>query len=147
MKKPTLDFARNDYLQNMVVYAIKAGIGSYLFSDKEFWIVAYWDSYVEVPPGTTLEESYYAFVSPFLVTAEDLENEARKCFRENNREVVLLNKPQLYVDFDKKIFLSQYYDQALENRMIKGWKGSFASFENLIPPADRYWEESAHGPA
>jgi hypothetical protein len=140
MKKPTLDFIRNDYLQNIVVYAIKDGIGCYLFSDKEFWIVAYWYGYVDVPIGTTLEESYSAFVSQFLVTITDLKNEARKRFQENKVEVVLLNKPQLYVDFDQKILLSQYYDQALENRMIAGWKGSFVSFEKLIPPADRYWE-------
>lgn len=52
--------------------------------------------------------------------------------------------PSLYINFDSKELYSNYFDQALENRIGEGWKGFFIENQNkfleLIPKEGRYWE-------
>jgi hypothetical protein len=140
MEPPILDFYKNDFVQNIVVYAYKNGKSHYFFSDKEYWILVYWNGYVDIPNGSTLEDEYFNFITPFIVALDELEKESKRLYVLGDTEKIEANKPKLFVDFDKKIFLSMYYDQALENRLIEGWTGKYTDFLNLIPPNDRYWE-------
>lgn len=141
MNRPKLDFEVNDYIQNIVVLVKKNNDYCYFFSDKEFWILEYWDAYVTPSNESSLENAYFHFLQPFSVSYEELITEAKRVMSKGNMERVKVNKPSLYVDFDSKILYSQYYDQALENRLRNGWEGRFESFEEVIPKEIIYWQE------
>lgn len=141
MKRPELNFKSNDYVQNVIVLVKKDGNYYYYFSDKEFWIVEYWDGYVSTNGETSIEELYFTFIQPFLVDIDELKDEARKRFSEGDEEVVRLNKPKIYVDFDERLFLSQFFDQALETRLPNTWKGKFENFDEEIPIGLTYWKK------
>lgn len=140
MNRPELDFELNDYIQNIVVLAKKDGNFHYFFSDKEFWIVEYWDAYVTPASESTLEDQYFSFLQSFSVSYAELRDEAERQFLKGNVERVKLHKPSLLVDFDHRLFRSQFYDQALENRLLDGWEGRFESFDESIPKELVYWE-------
>lgn len=140
MKRPNLDFELNDYVQNIVVLVKKDDSFYYFFSDKEFWIVEYWDAYVTPSGESTLEEKYFRFLQPFAVSYEELRDEAERQFLKGNEEKVRLNKPSLLVDFDHRLLRSQFYDQALENRLPNNWEGRFEFFEDNIPRELVYWQ-------
>lgn len=48
--------------------------------------------------------------------------------------------PVLYVDFDNKIFLSQYPEMIrFENYVPEGWESDYKSFTDYIPDKVKYW--------
>jgi hypothetical protein len=141
MNRPKLDFEVNDTVQNIVVLTKKSGDYCYFFSDKEFWILEYWDAYVTPSIEEELEDTYFQFLQPFSVSYEELDAEAKRVISKGKEDRVKLNKPSLYVDFDCKVFYSQFYDQALENRLYDSWLGRFEPFEENVPKKLIYWQE------
>lgn len=62
-----LDFLTNNNYENVFVFAQLDGDCAYYFSNKEFWIIEYWDSYVDLKTGKTLENAYYEFIQQFRI--------------------------------------------------------------------------------
>lgn len=135
-----LDFLTNNYCENVVVFAQYDGDHAYYFSNKEFWIVEYWDSYVDLKKGETLENVYYEFIQQFRIEKEYIFLKAKELWETGQEDAIRFNLPTFYVDFDRHIFLSRFSEQLFERRMISTWKGEFIDFLPRIPDEFRYWE-------
>lgn len=63
--------------------------------------------------------------------------------RADSAEIRLALMPSFYVDFDNRIFYSQYREQDgdFENYAPRGWRSAYADFLHLIPEAEQYWNE------
>mgnify|MGYP000849096612 CR=1 FL=1 len=134
-----LDFISNDWSANIIVFVKKHDETFYCFSNKEYWIVEWWDGYVDAKKGK-LEDLYFEFVQRFKVSNTELKTAYKELSITGDMLKIFNHKPVLFVDFSKKILLSKFFDQALENRLIPGWSGKFEDFFPLIPENQRYWE-------
>jgi hypothetical protein len=133
-----LNLLDNDYISNIVIYVKRGKESFYCFSDKEYWILEWWSGYVDSEKGV-LEDLYFDFIQQFRVKTEIIRRAYAVIVDENDPMSLDGNLPMVYVDFDKKLFLSLYYDQALERRMIPSWEGRYENFHDLIHMEDRYW--------
>jgi hypothetical protein len=139
-----LDFLTNNYYENVVVFAQYDEDCAYYFSNKEFWIVEYWDSYVDLKTGKTLENAYYEFIQQFRIEKESISSKAKVLWDVGEEDAILINLPTFFVDFGRKVFLSRFSEQLFERRMIGTWEGEFVDFLSMIPNEFRYWEFSRH---
>ncbi len=112
----------------IVVYVIKEGNGFFYYSENTTWLLDDWEREIN-------DKSYFEFIAKFelnvsLYTTDVLKN----------------NLPQVLIDFDNKILINNYYDQALEDRVPRLWNGTWIedinSFLDLIPEEQRYWEST-----
>lgn len=136
-----LNLENNNWVSKIIVYGKKGDDTGYYFSEKEYWIVEWWDSYGEIKDvsQTSLEEQYYQFIQKFRIDIKSIKKEYESLKNKGLIDDIECNIPCVYVDFGSKLFLSTYYDQALEDKMIKGWTGKYESFLHLIPEEYHYW--------
>jgi len=106
---------------------IKEGKGSYYYGDNSFWLLDDWEP--EIIRGTYIHELALLKVCPEEWPGELLEK----------------HRPELIINLDDKVLLSNYYDQALETRIPSDWEGRWIEsqddFIKHISTEDRFWEE------
>lgn len=111
----------------ILVLIINRGQGSYYFGDNSYWLLDDWEP--EVAAGTYLGKLDSMKVYPMKWPSSFLKK----------------YRPELIINLDQKMLLSNYYDQALENRVPHDWEGRWIEnkedFIKHIPIQDRYWEE------
>jgi hypothetical protein len=133
-----LNLENNDYISEIIVYVEKNKQSFFCYSDKTEWIVESWFGHI-YPFQGTLEDTYFEYIKQFKVSTEELKSAYQTVHLSQDLYQIYGNLPSIYIDFDQKLFLSRYYDQALESRMIEGWTGKYQTFFDLIPEEDRYW--------
>jgi len=93
-------------------------IVSFYYGDNSWWLIDDWEREI-------LNDTYFNEISPLKIEFFNLKNAYRtECLNHSN-EFCSSYLPSLYVDFDNKELYNNFYDQALENRVIEGWKGFF----------------------
>lgn len=107
------------------------------FGENSWWLLDDWEN--DIFSNTYLQE-----IESLKIEFENI-NEAYKTEGANLLRSSFNNYlPSLYIDFDNKELYSNYFDQAIENRISEGWKGFFIENQNkfleLIPKEGRYWE-------
>jgi hypothetical protein len=110
---------------------------SIYFGENSWWLLDDWEN--DIFSNTYLQE-----IESLKIEFENI-NEAYKTEGSNLVKSSFNNYlPSLYIDFDSKELYSNYFDQAIENRISEGWKGFFIENQNkfleLIPKEGRYWE-------
>jgi hypothetical protein len=110
---------------------------SIYFGENSWWLLDDWEN--DIFSNTYLQE-----IESLKIEFENI-NEAYKTEGANLVRSSFNNYlPSLYIDFDNKKLYSNYFDQAIENRISEGWKGFFIENQNkfleLIPKEGRYWE-------
>lgn len=66
----------------------------------------------------------------------------------NNKELLekylIWEKPNIYIDFDNKILINNYFDRAFEKMTLPNWTSeyeeAFDVFEKNIPKGLKYWK-------
>jgi hypothetical protein len=110
---------------------------SIYFGENSWWLLDDWEN--DIFRNTYLQE-----IESLKIEFENI-NKAYKIEDSNLARSSFNNYlPSLYIDFDSKELYSNYFDQAIENRISEGWKGFFIQNQNkfleLIPKEGRYWE-------
>jgi len=122
---------------NHIVFAKKDGHYSWHYNTIGHWIMEYWASYIGVEED--VENAYYEFMKTCEVGSEELKESIVRYLSESEADYTNHLMPSFYIDFDNKIFISDFYDLALEDRVIEGWTGYFKKFIDLIPEKLQYW--------
>lgn len=111
----------------ILVLIIKDHKRSYYYGDNSFWLLDDWEP--EVSTGTYTDELTSLKVNP----------------EEWSSEVLEKYQPELIINLDDKLLLSNYYDQALETRIPSDWEGRWIEsqddFMKQISVEDRFWGE------
>lgn len=110
---------------------------SIYFGENSWWLLEDWENDI-------LNNTYLQEIEPLKIEFENVntayETEFSNLVKSSNNNYL----PSLYIDFDDKELYSNYFDQAIENRIMEGWKGSFIEnqdkFLELIPKEVRYWK-------
>ncbi|BCN32368.1 hypothetical protein [Anaeromicropila herbilytica] len=75
-------------------------------------------------------------MSTFLVKSEELTN----IIINNEYEHISDLIPSIYINFNKKILISNFPEPASYQEFIPDdWKGEYDSFSDLIPENQKYW--------
>jgi len=112
----------------------------YYYAENSWYLVDDWNFEIE-------NGEYFELIKKHKVEYSLLESaiELLKNKYEQNLWAKKLNwkLPTLTINFDKKRLISNYFDQALENRVPTNWEGKYISnkeeFLNLIPNEFKYW--------
>ncbi|AWK05283.1 hypothetical protein HYN56_13980 [Flavobacterium crocinum] len=109
---------------------------SIYFGENCWWLLDDWENDI-------LNNTYLQEIEPLKIEFENV-NAAYETEFSNLVKTTYNNYlPSLYIDFDNKELYSNYFDQAIENRIMKEWKGSFIenqdNFLELIPKEVKYW--------
>ncbi|TDW52267.1 hypothetical protein EV144_101956 [Flavobacterium sp. 270] len=108
---------------------------SVYFGENSWWLLDDWESDI-------LSNNYLKQIEFLKLEFEEISNAYKS-------EQFNLNKtyhylPSLYLDFDNRELYTHFFDQAIENRLIEGWKGLFIENQNtfleLFPPESQYWK-------
>jgi hypothetical protein len=136
-----LSLENNNWVSKIIAYGKRGNDTGYYFSDKEYWIVEWWDSYGEIKDVSqiSLEEQYYNFIQRFRIDIDELKKAYKLLEEKGLIYDIMHNIPCVYVDFDNELFISTYYEQALEDKMIGNWQGKYEPFLHLIPEEYHYW--------
>lgn len=106
---------------------IEGNKGAYYYGDNSFWLLDDWEP--EVKAATYTNELASLKVNPEEWSSELLEK----------------HRPELIINLDEKLLLSNYYDQALETRIPSDWEGRWIESQNdfmeQVSTKDRFWEE------
>ena len=107
---------------------------SLYFGENSWWLLDDWENDI-------LNNNYLQEIEHLKIEFESIHN----AYKTENSDLEKNNYlPSLYIDFDNRELYSNFFDQALENRIIKGWKGVFienqSQFLDLIPENCRYWK-------
>lgn len=120
-----------DRFQGGILVAVKTNnVVSFYYGDNSWWLMDDWESNI-------LNGSYFNEIEPLIVE-----------FHELKINTVSSNNylPSFYMDFDNKAIYNNFYDQALETRIIEGWSGFFIENKNeflfLIPKEFHYWDNN-----
>lgn len=110
---------------------------SIYYGENSLWLLDDWENDI-------LNNNYLHQIESLKIEFENI-NKAYKTESSNLIRTSFNNYlPSLYIDFVNKELYSNYFDQAIENRIIEGWKGYFIENQNkfleLIPKECRYWE-------
>jgi len=138
MEKLELEY--NDYVSNIFVFTIRDKMERYYFSCKEKWFIDNW-VYQSKNEETDYVSQMIEELAEDIVNTKSLEEEFKRLEREEKHFVIETHYPMLFIDFDKKILKSRYYEQALHERIPDDWIGKYEDFLNEIPPDFRYWEK------
>lgn len=122
---------------NLLVFAKKDGHYSWHYNTIDHWIMEYWPSYIGVEKD--IENAYFEFMKTCEVGCKELRESIVRYLSENQTTYTNHLMPSFYIDFDNKIFISDFYDLAIEDRLIEGWTGYFKKFIDLIPDEYQYW--------
>ena len=112
----------------IVVYVLKDNNPFYYYAENSVWLLDDWHRQIE-------DMSYWEYIAKFKIDIAALPFE----FLANNL-------PKLILNFDQKILLNNYFDQAFEDRIPEGWKGIWmentAEFLKMISVQNRYWDNT-----
>lgn len=134
-----MDLISNNTTANLIAFVQKGNEQFYCLAEVEYWIVEWWDGYVDLSNGS-LEDLYFEYLNRFKLNYCEL-REAYGKLRDLGEQFKLDgNKPSLFIDFDRKVLLSNFYDQALEKRIPNDWEGVFGKVEESIPEKYKYWK-------
>lgn len=133
-----VDLINNNTSGNLIAFVKKGEDKFYCLAEVEYWIAEWWDGYVDLSKGT-LEDLYFEFLDRFKLEYSELQKSYSQLHELGNQFKLDGNKPALFIDFDRRQFRSNFYDQSLENRMPKGWTGSFGEVLESIPSDYDYW--------
>jgi len=86
-----------------------------------------------------IENACYEFMKTCEVGRKELREGIVRYVSESEAGYTNHLMPSFYIDFDNKIFISDFYDLAIEARLIEGWTGYFKKFIDLIPAEFQYW--------
>jgi hypothetical protein len=104
------------------------------FGENSWWLLDDWENDI-------LKNNYLQEIEHLKIEFESIHNAYKTEYSDLEKSNYL---PSLYIDFDNKELYSNFFDQALENRIIEGWKGIFIENQNqfleLIPENCRYWK-------
>jgi hypothetical protein len=128
----------NNYTSNLIVCVKKGSIHFYCQAEVEYWIGEWWNGYIDLSHGS-LEDLYFDFLQKFKVDYYDLCSEYHELTLMNDQYKLDGNLPVLFIDFGNKNFISNFYEQSLENRVAHGWIGKFTDVKNIIPSCLKYW--------
>lgn len=137
MEKLDLEF--NDYVSNIFVFVIRGGVPQYYLSDKSDWFMDGWPYLYGKEGMDYLNEALYKLADDKVAFA-NIKEEFSRLHNENKRLVMNNHLPMIYVDFDKKLLKSRYYEQSLHSRVLDDWNGSFDDFLDEIPEDYKYWK-------
>lgn len=136
-----LDLNMESMGMKLVVLVHKDATYSLYFGPREEWILDHFSSF------GSFDEMYYEHIQQYRVDFEMMKEkydliEKREDFSKS--EVQYYFVPFIIIDFNTHIYLSNFYDQALEDRMVGDWKGFFienkSEFLNHIPSDFKYWD-------
>ena len=112
----------------------------YCIAPVEYWIVEYWNGYVDINKGE-LGDLYFDYMKKFEIDLTNLRTEFRKLLLTKDEFEIEGNKPKIYIDIYKKYFRSYFHEQELERRMPNGWIGEYGEIVNMINQEYNYWTE------
>jgi len=122
---------------NHIVLFKKKGQYSWHYNTIDHWIMEYWASYIGVE--NDIENAYYGFMKTYEVSCEELTKSIVCYLSENYITYKKRLMPSFYINFDDKIFISNFFDLVIEDRLLEGWTGQFKNFTDLIPENYKYW--------
>ncbi|MEN0045907.1 MAG: hypothetical protein AAF806_02495 [Bacteroidota bacterium] len=135
----TLDLEFNDYVTNIFVFTIIDKNYQYYFSDKSDWLMDGW-FHLHNSKNVDFLKNALEYLESDQLSIRAIKKEFERLSHENKVDVIETHMPMLYVDFDKKLLKSRYYEQPLHFRTIEDWVGSFDDFLNEIPKDYQYWD-------
>ncbi|GAB5555434.1 MAG: hypothetical protein Sapg2KO_50250 [Saprospiraceae bacterium] len=135
-----LELEHNDYVTYIFIFTVNNGECQYYFSDKEYWFMDNWQ-YQEIEENKNFIEVGLEKVKDDKIEFSVIQQEYRRLSNEKLNDAIISNLPMLYVDFDKKIMKSRYFEQSLHDKVIEGWLGSYEDFLTEIPKEYNYWKE------
>lgn len=130
----------NNWTGFPIVYIVKDGVGNYYQAELEYWIVEWWKAEVDLSKGN-LNDLYFEFLEKFKIHLNDLETAYAHI--DNDLEK-MGNRPAIVINFDQQKFSSNFFDQAIEKKMVDDWQGyyinEFSGIAELIPSNKHYWK-------
>ncbi len=144
------------YAENIIVGVKLNSDFKWYVSDKEFWyldlrklINAYESKGFKIPNSkdfsgrfnidivnSTNTDLFINSMSRFIAKSEELSN----LIKEMSDDEIVHLVPSIYIDFDKRILISNFPEPASFELFIPdGWCGRYDSFNELIPSSYRYW--------
>ncbi len=136
------------YGKDIIVFVKIQGKSYWYISDWRYWIIDYKDfeESTESRFGITkLDENNFSFfhqkMQQFFKSTEDLSIIiSSKLSLENDWWKVCHLLPSVYIDFDTKVYFSNFYETvSFEDYVPSDWKSDFIPFYNYIPLPKRYW--------
>lgn len=134
-----LDLENRNTTGELIAFVTFKDEAFYCIADVEYWIVEWWNGYVDSSKGS-LEELYFEYLKKFAIEYIDISKGYKKLYLKNDLHDLEENKPKIYIDFNRKLFRSYFQEQELERRMTKGWIGEQGEIENMIPKEMNYWQ-------
>ncbi|WP_430597815.1 hypothetical protein [Enterococcus sp. AZ177] len=149
-----------DYTENIIVAVILEGNFSWYVSDKEIWFLDYQKRVTAFEnKGYSIDINYIdkSRKNNLVLDTPNASNflnliKENKATVEELRKFLLNSKnnvddswkydyrPSLYVDFDKKIFYSNYSEpSSYEDYVPEFWYSEYKDFEDDIPNSKKYW--------
>ena len=134
-----IDLINNNTCGNLIAFVQKGNEKFYCLAEVEYWIGEWWNGYVDNKEGL-LEVLYFNYIKQFKLEYSELKFAYYNLIELGNKFKLEGNKPSLFIDFEEKLFVSNFYDQALERRLPKDWIGKYGGVYDNIPKKFRYWE-------
>jgi len=126
LNKPMKKLMMDKLTGGIMVYALIDNNPSYYYAENSVWLLDDWHRQIS-------DMSYWEYIAKFKIDFTTLPF-----------EFLAKNLPQLILDFDQKILINNYFDQAFEDRIPEGWQGIWmentTEFLNMIPVQKRYWD-------
>ena len=140
MNKKKFSLSNRNTTGELIAFLKKGDESIYCIAPVEYWIVEYWNGYVDITNGE-LGELYFDYIKQFRVNLTDLKTEFKKLLLTKDEFEIEGNKPKIYIEFDRKYFRSYFHEQELERRMANGWTGEYGEIVKMINQESNYWTE------
>lgn len=144
------------YAKNVISYVIYKGNKKWYVVDHEIWyldlrklIKSYEDKGHKIPNSEDFsdrfnidiitdenKENFIEAISEYYITSDLL----RKKLSNIKLEELLGYVPSIYVDFDRKILISNFPEPAgFENYVPDDWEGKYENFLPMVDKEDQFW--------
>jgi len=134
-----LHLETNDFVRNIFVLVKRNQAWQYFFSDKSDWLLDSWPYWATGENEDYVEQGLQR-LSEDKVAVDSLKAAFNRLEKKELRFVMEAHTPMLYVDFDKKMLKSRFFEQLLYQNVPPDWTGQHSDFLDEIPAAYRYWE-------
>lgn len=118
----------NKLTGGIIAYVMKDNKPTYYYAENSVWLLDDWHRQI-------IDMTYWMHIAEFKVDIPTLPF-----------DFLAKNLPKLILDFDQKILINNYFDQAFEDRIPEGWQGVWmehaSEFLNRIPVQNRYWDHA-----
>lgn len=138
MDKDKFSLSNRNTTGELIAFLKKGNETVYCIASVEYWIVEYWNGYVDLSLGE-LGDLYFQYIKQFQIDLIELKSEFKKLLLTNDEFEIEGNKPKIYIEFDKKYFRSYFHEQELERRMPHDWTGEYGEIINMISQEYNYW--------